>query len=94
MLRSTTGTRFDTDLRDVPHSLSIVPRELLDHTMAVSRVDALTCVPNAQPRPNPPDGVMIRGILLGGGLTFGLLVVAALAGEVQRLNRLRLRKIA
>jgi len=62
MLRSTTGTRFDTELRDVPQSLSIVPRELLDDTMAGSIEDALTYVPNAQPRANTPDGVMIRGI--------------------------------
>jgi len=62
MLRSTTGTRFDTELRDLPQSLSIVPRELLDDTMAGSIEDALTFVPNAQPRPNLPDGVMIRGI--------------------------------
>jgi iron complex outermembrane receptor protein len=62
MLRTTTGTRLNTDLRDVPQSLSIVTRDLLDDTMSMNLEDALTYVPNAQPRQNVADGVMVRGI--------------------------------
>jgi outer membrane receptor protein involved in Fe transport len=62
MLRSTTGTRLNTDLRDVPQSLSILPKDFLDDTMSASLADALTYVPNVQPRQNVPDGVKIRGI--------------------------------
>ncbi len=62
MLRTTTGTRLNTDLRDVPQSLSILPRELLDDTMADTLAEALTYVPNVGPRQNVSDGVKIRGI--------------------------------
>ena len=62
MLRTTTGTRLNTDLRDVPQSLSIVTKDLLDDSMSTNLEEALTYVPNAQPRQNVPDGVMVRGI--------------------------------
>jgi iron complex outermembrane receptor protein len=62
MLRTTTGTRLNTELRNVPQSLAILPRELLDDTMADSLAEALTYVVNVQPRQNVADGVRIRGI--------------------------------
>ena len=62
MLRTTTGTRLNTELRNVPQSLAIIPRDLLDDTMADSLTEALTYVVNVQPRHNVADGVKIRGI--------------------------------
>lgn len=91
MLRSTTGTRLDTDLRDIPQSLSIVPRELLDDTMAVSLDDALTYVPNAQPRPNLPDGVMLRGIQTARKYYNNFLVPSFVSG-VANISRVEILK--
>ena len=41
MLRTTTGTRLNTDLRDVPQSLSIVTKDLLDDSMSTNLEEAL-----------------------------------------------------
>jgi iron complex outermembrane receptor protein len=59
---STTGTRLNTALKDVPQSLSIITKDFLEDTYSTSLEDAVTFVPNVQPRQNLVDGLLIRGI--------------------------------
>lgn len=59
---STSGTRLNTALKDVPQSLTIITKDFLDDTFSTSLEDAVTFVPNVQPRQNVTDGLLIRGI--------------------------------
>ncbi|RAI59588.1 TonB-dependent siderophore receptor [Roseicella frigidaeris] len=47
--RSATGTRTDTPLRDIPQSIAVVPRQVLEDQQAVSLDDALRNVSGVRP---------------------------------------------
>lgn len=59
---STTGTRLNTALKDVPQSLTILTKDFLEDTGATTLEDAVTFVANVQPRQNLADGLLIRGL--------------------------------
>lgn len=62
--RSATGTRTDTAIRDVPQSIAVVPRQVLDDQQALSLDDALRNVSGVRPAGtsgNRASSYLLRG---------------------------------
>ena len=53
---TTTGTRTDTPLRDIPQSIQVIPREVLDDQQVFRLEDALRNVSGVTPSGNDPRG--------------------------------------
>ncbi|NEP61508.1 MAG: TonB-dependent siderophore receptor, partial [Symploca sp. SIO2G7] len=60
---STTGTRTDTPLRDIPQSIQVVPKEVLEDQQVIRLEDALRNVSGITPSIQDPRGVRfnVRG---------------------------------
>ena len=53
---ATTGTRTNTPLRDIPQSIQVIPREVLDDQQVIRLEDALRNVSGVTPSGNDPRG--------------------------------------
>lgn len=93
---STTGTRTDTPLRDVPFSVRVVPQEILRDQQVQRVSDALRNVPGVQSENSPRsvfDGFTVRGLggnnILVNGLAVDEFVTAIGVGNIERIEVLR-----
>ncbi|MEM6256614.1 MAG: TonB-dependent siderophore receptor, partial [Cyanobacteria bacterium P01_D01_bin.156] len=57
---ATTGTRTDTPLRDIPQSIQVIPRELLEDQQVTELDDALRNVSGVTPSRSGNDGTGLR----------------------------------
>ncbi|MEM1256421.1 MAG: TonB-dependent siderophore receptor, partial [Cyanobacteria bacterium P01_H01_bin.21] len=57
---STTGTRTDTPLRDIPQSIQVIPREVLEDQQVTELDDALRNVSGVTPSRSGNDGTGLR----------------------------------
>ncbi|MCR8718247.1 TonB-dependent receptor [Pseudomonas syringae] len=98
--RSTVGTKTDTALRDIPQSIQVVPRQVLEDQQATSLADAVSNVSSIQ-RGNTHGGTVesffMRGFqattyAIGGVLTNSLVVRPEILTDLVNVERVEVLK--